>query len=541
MQLGIQTKKDHDFPKWYTELITKCDLIEYTDIGGCYVIKPYAYRIWEFIQSHLDKNFKTLGVENAYFPLFISQKTLEKEKDHIADFAPEVAWVTYAGNIQKYTPPETKVTDEDLNDEFGNRYVQSLEQKIRELQGELDSMKVNRLEEPIAVRPTSETNMYPHYAKWISSHRDLPLKLNQWNNVVRWEFKQATPFIRSREFLWQEGHTCFSNQNDAIEEVETIIRLYQDTYLSLLAIPTIRGTKTQKEKFAGADFTKTIEAFIPTSGKAIQAATSHHLGQNFSKMFNIVYEDESQNKDKQFVFQNSWGFTTRSIGIMLMIHSDDRGLVLPPPVAPIQIMIVPIYKKGKEQAVDEYAFEIMENFKCLGLRVKYDDRKNYRPGFKYNECENKGIPIRIDIGLRDFENRTFDVTRRDMQDDNGKCIKERSVTFDSVGIQKVRNLLLDIHTNLAGKASEQMYLSIMRNPKDLDQAFDYISRGKIVAIDFCGEVDCEESIKEKGKERDITCKSLCVPDEDDYHVKQLKCFNCEKELYGKQTLFGKSY
>jgi prolyl-tRNA synthetase family I len=281
---GMQAKKGEDFAAWYAQLITKAEMIEYYDISGCYILRPWAYSIWESIQNYLDARIKDLGVDNCYFPLLVSQGALTREKDHIADFAPEVAWVTKSGQSE--------------------------------------------LEEPVAIRPTSETIMYPAYAKWIRSHRDLPLKLNQWNNVVRWEFKAPTPFLRSREFLWQEGHTAHAHKEEADKEVLDMLENYRSVYEDLLAVPVIRGRKTDKEKFAGADYTTTVEGFIPTNGRGIQGATSHHLGQNFSKMFNISFEDEK--KERQLVHQNSWGLTTRTIGVLAMVHGDDKGLVLPP-------------------------------------------------------------------------------------------------------------------------------------------------------------------------------------------------------------------
>jgi bifunctional glutamyl/prolyl-tRNA synthetase len=326
-------------------------LIEYYDVSGCYILKPWSYFIWEEIKNFFDKEIKKLGVQNCYFPIFVSKAALEREKDHIADFAPEVAWVTKSGQ-----------TD---------------------------------LAEPIAIRPTSETVMYPSYARWIQSYRDLPMKLNQWNNVVRWEFKHPQPFLRTREFLWQEGHTAFAKYEEAEEEVYQILDLYADVYKKLLAVPMIKGKKTEKEKFAGADWTTTIEAFISASGRGIQAATSHHLGQNFSKMFEIVYEDP-ETSQKKFVYQNSWGLTTRTIGILTMVHGDNTGLVLPPRVAFYQVVIVPCgittsLSKEDEAKLYEKCKFYETALKQADLRVHVDLRDNYSPGWKFNYWELKGF------------------------------------------------------------------------------------------------------------------------------------------------------
>uniref|UniRef100_A0A158Q904 glutamate--tRNA ligase n=1 Tax=Elaeophora elaphi TaxID=1147741 RepID=A0A158Q904_9BILA len=294
-KLGLDVKKEENLAEWYSQIIIKADMIEYYDVSGCYILRPWSFAIWEVIKKWFDTEIKKLGVRNCYFPMFVSHNALQKEKEHIADFAPEVAWVTRAGNSE--------------------------------------------LSEPIAIRPTSETVIYPSYAKWIQSYRDLPILLNQWCNVVRWEFKHPTPFLRTREFLWQEGHTAFQTKQEAEKEVFTILDLYTKVYTDLLAIPVTKGRKSEKEKFAGGDFTTTVEAYVPINGRGIQGATSHHLGQNFSKMFDISFEDPETGK-KTFAWQNSWGMTTRTIGAMIMIHSDNDGLVLPPRVAPVQVSIL---------------------------------------------------------------------------------------------------------------------------------------------------------------------------------------------------------
>lgn len=303
--------KADDFSKWYQELVVASELIAYYDVSGCYILRPWAFAMWEVVQRWFDDHIKKLGVQNAYFPLFITEDVLNTEKDHVEGFAPEVAWVTRSGT----TP----------------------------------------MEKPIAIRPTSETAMYPYFAQWIRSHRDLPLRLNQWTNVVRWEFKYPTPFIRSREFLWQEGHTAFATKEEADEEVLAILELYRRVYEELLAVPVTKGRKSTKEQFAGALYTTTVEAFIPETGRGIQGATSHCLGQNFSRMFGIEFETEE--RTKAHAWQNSWGLTTRTLGVMVMTHADDKGLVLPPRVAPKQVVIIPIPKSNSAPEVAAAMFD----------------------------------------------------------------------------------------------------------------------------------------------------------------------------------------
>eukprot|EP00475_Leptophrys_vorax_P031188 TRINITY_DN4716_c0_g1_i1.p1 TRINITY_DN4716_c0_g1~~TRINITY_DN4716_c0_g1_i1.p1 ORF type:complete len:619 (-),score=173.39 TRINITY_DN4716_c0_g1_i1:551-2260(-) len=305
--LGIEASKFKDFSKWYNQVVFRSEMIDYYDVSGCYILRPWSYFVWEQIQNYFDKEIKKLGVKNTYFPLFVSWSALNREKDHIEGFAPEVAWVTRAGNSE--------------------------------------------LQEPIAIRPTSETIMYTSFSKWIRSHRDLPLQINQWSNVVRWEFKNPTPFIRSREFLWQEGHSAFSTKLEAEKEVYQILDIYARVYEDLLAVPVTKGIKTEKEKFAGALFTTTIECFVPAAGKGVQAATSHCLGQNFAHMFDITFEN--QEGKTEHCWQNSWGLSTRSLGVMVMVHGDDKGLVMPPKVAPVQVIMVPIFFKDSKNIEGE--------------------------------------------------------------------------------------------------------------------------------------------------------------------------------------------
>jgi len=439
-------QKDVNFPDWYTQTIVRAEMIDYYDISGCYILRPWSYSIWEQIQSFIDRRIKRMGVENYYFPLFVSEKSLEKEKNHIEGFAPEVAWVTKSGS--------------------------------------------SNLAQPIAIRPTSETIMYPLFEKWIRSHRDLPLKVNQWVNVVRWEFKQPTPFLRSREFLWQEGHTAFATLAEASQEVDDILNLYADVYEQLLAVPVVKGKKTENEKFPGGHYTTTVEAFIPSSGKGIQGATSHCLGQNFAKMFDIYFEDE--NKTKQQVWQNSWGLTTRVIGVMIMVHGDDRGLVLPPRVAPLQVVVVPIpYKDQDNKALTQKARELADLLEEAGVRVRLDDRPNYTPGHKYNHWELKGVPLRIDFGPKDFEQNNVVFVRRIDKDPKAKTVVPQSEI-----VQRVKSALEEIQNSMLAHAREDRD-SHLKQITQWDQFVPELDAKNIVLVPWCQEGECEEAIKKK--------------------------------------------
>jgi prolyl-tRNA synthetase len=475
---GMTYKKETDFAKWYKQIVTKSELIEYYDISGCYILRPWSYRMWEIIQSFFDKEIKKLGVKNAYFPLFVSKTALIREENHIKGFSPEVAWVTKGGK-----------TD---------------------------------LETPIAIRPTSETGMYPAYAKWIKSYRDLPLCLNQWNNVVRWEFKDATPFIRSREFLWQEGHSAFSNKKDADKEVLDILELYKRIYEEFLCVPVIKGKKTEKEKFAGGDYTMTIESYIPAVGKAIQCATSHSLGQNFAKMFDITFLD-SVNK-KHYVWQNSWGMSTRTLGVMIMTHSDNKGLILPPKISPIQIVIIPIYVKKHKNTIDEYCKVIMSLLYKKNIRYEYDDRDHYKPGWKYNYWELKGVPLRMEIGLKDIKKKQICIAIRH----NGK-----KFTLPLSNLYDIDNILNSISNNMLMLARKKMNACIKKGT----DFWDYVDPGNlIINAPFCCMNECEENIK-----YELGIKSLCIPLKQDKLDKNQKCFYCQDKNAVSWTLFGRSY
>ncbi|EFA76021.1 prolyl-tRNA synthetase [Heterostelium album PN500] len=496
--------KEEDFSEWYTNVITRSEMIDYYDISGCYILRPWSYSIWEQIQSFFDGEIKKLGVQNAYFPLLVSEKALNTEEDHIEGFAPEVAWVTKSGK--------------------------------------------SNLSEPIAIRPTSETIMYPAYKNWIRSHRDLPLKLNQWVNVVRWEFKRPVPFLRSREFLWQEGHTAFATKEEADKEVLQILRLYKRVYEELLAVPVVEGLKSEKEKFAGGLYTSTIEGFIPTNGRAIQAATSHCLGQNFSKMFGIEFEDE--NNAKALAWQNSWGLTTRTIGVMIMVHGDDKGLVLPPRIAPIQVVVVPLYFKDFDSAIlDKKADEVVQRLKEAGIRAHLDNRTNYNPRQKYIHWELKGVPIRVEVGPKDLEKDVVMFCRRD----NG--VKESVANADLITTAK--STLDNIQVSMLERATKQRNesISIVTQWSDFIPSLD---KRHICLVPWCDVPDCEEAIKKRSNEESLkqkeeaekgfcltgAAKSLCIP----LKVEELRdvpaitnetrCFACERSAK-KWTLYGR--
>ena len=456
--LGITSKKDENFSDWYVQVINKAELIEYTEVSGCYVLRPNSFQIWKQIQSYVSSRIEIMGVEDAYFPLFIPEKQLATEENHIDGFAPEVAWVTHSGD----TP----------------------------------------LNERIAVRPTSETVIYPIYSKWIQSHRDLPLKLNQWCNVVRWEFKSCVPFLRSREFLWQEGHTVHATKGEADREVMDILSLYESTFEGLLAVPVIKGRKTEKEKFAGALYTTTCETFIPGSGKAIQAATSHCLGQNFAKMFNINYEGTDGNTE--IPWQNSWGLTTRSIGIMIMIHGDDKGLVLPPKVAPTQVVIIPIYKKGHDSTlIEDYCNTVLSSLKYLGIRTKFDNRGTHNPGFMYSEWELKGVPFQFRIGPKEAKNETIYVVRRDGTRSEIKLENVSSFLF----------MIEEYQTHLLETARNKLN-SHVKKVTNWDDFMTELDEGNILLVPWCKRIECEEAIKHQSvvdSTKEGSAKSLCIP------------------------------
>ncbi|XP_063690578.1 bifunctional glutamate/proline--tRNA ligase-like isoform X2 [Bolinopsis microptera] len=499
-RLGIEAKKFEDLPNWYSQVITKSEMIEYYDVSGCYILRPWSFFIWEIIQKWFDTHIKAMGVTNCYFPMFVSHAALEKEKTHIADFAPEVAWVTKSGDSE--------------------------------------------LAEPIAIRPTSETVMYPSYATWVQSHRDLPIKLNQWCNVVRWEFKHPQPFLRTREFLWQEGHSAFATQKEAHEEVFEILDLYHGVYKELLAIPTVKGKKTEKEKFAGGDFTTTVEGYVSATGRGIQGATSHHLGQNFSKMFNIQFEDpDSTTGDKLFAHQNSWGLSTRSIGVVVMVHGDNKGLVLPPRVAMYQAVIVPcgVTDANKDQ-LNTHCTEMKKTLQKAGVRTHADLRENYNTGWKFNHWELKGVPVRIEIGPRDLKNNQVVVVRRD----TGVKATLQNENLDD----QLSKLLDTIHDDMYNRAlvERDANMAVTTNWEEFCKLLD---QKKIIQAPYCGDISCEEIIKKESARTEVTeddkapamgAKSLCIPFDQPADATCETCIqqNCCKPATA-YTLFGRSY
>ncbi len=474
--LGIQNKKEENFSEWYTEIVQKAELADYTKVSGCIVFMPRSYEIWEVIQGFLDKKFKRSGVKNAYFPLFIPESLLTKEKDHVEGFTPEVAWVTHSGDT--------------------------------------------KLNERLAVRPTSETIMYDSYSQWIRSHRDLPLRLNQWCSVVRWEFSHPVPFLRTREFLWQEGHTVFATKEEADKEVLEMLDYYSEAYEDVLAIPVIKGIKSEKEKFAGALYTTTLEIILP-NGKAIQGCTSHQLGQNFAKAFNITFTNDQEKN--QFAWQNSWGFSTRSIGIMIMMHSDNKGLVIPPKAASLHAVIVPILVGNNKEEVLKKCKELKKHLKHI--EVILDDR-DYTPGWKYNDWEMKGVPLRIEIGPKDVEKNQIVLVRRDTG-------KKEFVSFDKAD-ERSKELLEEIQKDLFDKAKKLLEESIVlaHSEKELLSA---VENKKIAKINWCNTRDCEDAIKEK-----TGAKSLCMPFDESAVKHGTKCAICSKDAK-VVILFGRSY
>ncbi|KAF5404100.1 Bifunctional aminoacyl-tRNA synthetase [Paragonimus heterotremus] len=511
-KLALEARKEVEFADWYTQLLTKAELLEYYDISGCYILRPWAYSIWQSIQRFMDARLQLMGIENAYFPMFVSKATLEREQHHIADFAPEVAWVTRSGSSE--------------------------------------------LAEPVAVRPTSETIMYPAFAKWIQSHRDLPLRLNQWSNVVRWEFKHPQPFLRTREFLWQEGHTAYAEKADAEAEVLEILDLYAEVYRDLLAVPVIKGRKTDKEKFAGADYTTTVEAYIGGTGRAIQAATSHHLGQNFSRMFDVTY-DHPVTGMPAHVYQNSWGLTTRSLGVLFMVHGDNKGLVLPPRVAPIQIVVVPCGITNKSsteerESLISAAHQVTSLLKqdVANYRVRCDDRTHLSPGWKFNHWEMKGVPVRLEIGPQEMAERSTCLVLRH----NSAKLR---IPMDQLR-DRLPSLLDTIHTDMLRKATTE-FAEHVRTANNLNELCAALDAKSLALAPFCGDSDCEEVIRNESARNVILepgapsmgAKSLCIPFACDFNSTLpcgspptgTKCFNqphCTRQALA-YTLFGRSY
>ncbi len=441
-ELGITESKSHKPGDWYAEVVQKAGLADYAPMGGFIVTKPRGYALWEGIQDALDSEFKATGVDNVYFPMFIPESFLEREKDIVEGFDPEVAWVTHGGH--------------------------------------------DELEERLAVRPTSESIIAPFMADWTRSHRDLPLRLNQWCSVVRWEATETKPFFRTKEFMWQEGHTAHASNEGAWDEVWTRLSQYENLYEDVLAIPVLRGKKPEHDKFPGADTTTTVEALMP-DGKSVQGATSHNLGQSFAEAFDITFADEDE--EERTAYTTSWGLSWRAIGALIMTHSDYQGLVLPPTIAPTQVVIVPIWQDDTKDDVLEYSQNIADELEAAGFRVELDDRDERNPGFKFNEHELNGVPLRLEIGPYEVEDEEVTLVHRP---DNEEAVEDRDEIVESVD-----DHLETVYAKLYATAEENLEENI-RTADSPEEIMGTIGKhGGYVKVPWCGDEACEEAIKEK--------------------------------------------
>jgi len=475
---GITTKKEDDFSEWYTQVITKAGLVDYSPVKGFIILKPYGYRIWEIIKESLDRKLQESGHQNGFLPIMIPESLLSKEKDHFKGFTPEVFWVTKAGN--------------------------------------------NELSDKLAVRPTSETLAYHIFSKWIMSYRDLPLKINFWNSALRAEIKATKPFIRNSEFLWQEGHTIHENNQDAQEEVFLILNYYQCIIENFLAIPTLKGVKTEKEKFVGALYTTTLESIMP-DGKALQMATSHNLGQNFSKPFEIRFL--GRDSKQYFGWQTSWGLSWRVIGALVMMHGDDKGLILPPKIAPIQLVIAPIFKNKERNIVIEESRKLLSELKQQDIRVVLDDRDGYTAGWKFNDWEIKGVPLRINIGIRDIKNKKLEIVRRDTGE---KISINRENTVENVYfyLEEIQKLLF-----MRAKEIQDQRIIKLSNYEEMKSTLK--EKGGFIIADWCEKEECENSIK-----IDTGADIRLIPF--DESNRENKCIYCNMNSK-KTVVFAKAY
>lgn len=490
--MATLTTREEDYSKWYNELVIKADMAENSGVRGCMVIKPYGYAIWEKMQQQLDKMFKETGHENAYFPLFIPKSYLSKEAEHVEGFAKECAVVTHYRL---------------KNAEDGSGVIVD---------------PAAKLEEELIVRPTSETIIWDTYKKWITSHRDLPILVNQWANVVRWEMRTRL-FLRTAEFLWQEGHTAHATEDEALVEAKKMLDVYSEFAEKFMAMPVIKGVKSPSERFAGAIETFCIEAMMQ-DGKALQAGTSHFLGQNFAKAFDVKYQ--SKEGKLEYVWATSWGVSTRLIGGLIMTHSDDHGLVLPPNLAPIQVVIVPIYRNEEQlNQISDLASKIKSELNQLNVSVKYDNRDAYKPGWKFNEYELKGVPIRIAIGPKDLENNVVEIARRD-------TLEKQSVPVENLETF-IKNLLEEIQTNIYTKAKNYRDSHITK--ADTYEEFKRIldEKGGFVAAHWDGSKEVEEKIKEETKAT-IRCIPLDAEQEEGL------CIYSGKPSH-RRVLFARAY
>jgi len=486
------TSRAEDYSKWYNELVVKADLAENSGVRGCMVIKPYGFAIWEKMQQALDQMFKDTGHENVYFPIFIPKSYLSKEASHVEGFAKECAVVTHY-RLKNAEDGSGIVVDEDA-----------------------------KLEEELIVRPTSETIIWDTYRKWIQSYRDLPLLYNQWANVVRWEMRTRL-FLRTAEFLWQEGHTAHATREEALAEAEKMNNVYAEFAESFMAMPVIKGLKSESERFAGAEETYCIEALMQ-DGKALQAGTSHFLGQNFAKAFDVKYA--TKEGGQEYVWATSWGVSTRLMGALIMTHSDDHGLVIPPKLAPIQVVIVPIYK-GEEQLneLNAHVDGLVKELSSKGISVKYDNRDTHKPGFKFNEYELKGVPLRIAIGPRDLENGTYELARRD-------TLTKETVAAEGISDLVVK-LLDEIQDNLWSKALNHRSQNIT-NVEDY-QTFKEVleQKGGFISAHWDGTAETEDRIKEETK-----ATIRCIPL--DQKIEEGTCIYSGQPSK-RRVLFAKAY
>lgn len=477
-EIGITVKKSNDFSDWYTQCVLKSSIADYSPSKGFIILRPYGYAIWEIIREILDDGLKKTGHKNGFLPVLIPESLLTKEKDHFDGFMPEVFWVTKSG-------------DSDLG-------------------------------EKLAVRPTSETIAYSMFSKWISSYRDLPLKMNFWNSALRAEIKSTKPLIRNSEFLWQEGHTAHKDENEADEEVRLILDIYKNLIEQYLALPTLSGFKTDKEKFVGAKYTTCLES-VMADGKALQMATSHHLGQNFSKPFEIKF----LNKDtvEQYVWQTSWGISWRVIGAIIMVHGDDKGLILPPKISPTQVIIVPIYKDDSKTVVKQKAYELEQKLKDSKIRAQTDDRDEYTSGWKFNDWEMKGVPLRVNVGLRDIKENQVELIRRDT--------KERFYVTEKELVNQTLSTLEKIQSNMFDRAKSHLQENT-RSAATLEELLSVLeTSGGFVACSWCGKRECEDLVKEK-----TTADIRIVPFNPKNNISS--CIGCGKQET-IEVYFGRAY
>ena len=487
----VLAKREEDYAQWYNDLVVKADLAENSGVRGCMVIKPYGYAIWETMQSDLDRRFKETGHQNAYFPIFIPKSYFSKEADHVEGFAKECAVVTHY-RLKNAEDGSGVVVDEDA-----------------------------RLEEELIVRPTSETIIWDTYRNWVQSYRDLPILINQWANVVRWEMRTRL-FLRTAEFLWQEGHTAHATQTEAVQEAETMLRVYAEFLEEILAIPVIRGIKTESERFAGALETYCIEALMQ-DGKALQAGTSHFLGQNFAKAFDVKFQDKEGKVDH--VWATSWGVSTRLMGALIMSHSDNNGLVLPPRLAPTQLVIVPIYRGQEElDTLQPVAEKLMNELRDRGVRVRFDDRDTHKPGWKFNQYELQGVPLRIALGKRDLENGTVELARRD-------TLEKSSIPLEEVA-DTVNDLLGQIQQSLFERALRFQKANTHR-VDSWEEFVERIEQGGFLSAHWDGTAETEERIKKETKAT-IRCIPLNAEEE---NGKCIYSGNPSK----KRVLFARAY